>query len=155
MAEPSPSSADNPFKEEDMKTRYGSALVVVGALLLSACSTLIPDSVLPASRAGDSDDSRLVTEELLVQRTSLALGLAADQFTISARTGSGIRTDYSVATKAGRQYACYVTSTSTFTGSVVSDALCTELQSGATSGQSAAPARSECNALLRAAGKCS
>lgn len=138
-----------------MNLRHGSTLVVVGALLLSACSTLIPDSVLPASRAGGSDGSRLATEEILVQRTSLALGLAADQFTISGRSGSGVRTDYSVATRAGRQYACYVTSTSTFTGSVVSDALCTELQSGASSGQSAAPARSDCNALLRAAGKCS
>lgn len=138
-----------------MKLRHGSILVVAGALLLSACSTLIPDSVLPASRAGGSDDTKVVTEEILVQRTSLALGLAADQFTISDRSGSGVRTDYSVATKAGRQYACYVTSARTFTGSVVSDALCTELQSGATSGQSAAPTRSDCNALLRGAGKCS
>lgn len=50
-----------------------------------------------------------VSEDVLTQRTSSALGLNPSQFTIYGRTDSGVRTDYSVRTMSGKTYACYVT----------------------------------------------
>ena len=96
--------------------------------------------------------SMAVGEDALTQRTSVALGLAPDQFTISNRSDSGVRTDYSVRTASGKIYSCYVTGTVTVIGKTVSDAVCTETQSGASQGQAAAAGT--CNDLLRAAGKC-
>ena len=97
-----------------------------------------------------------VNDAALAQRTSLALGLTSDQFTISNRVDSGVRTDYSVQTAAGENYACYVTGIISVTGRVVSDAICTGMQSGGNAGQAApaAAATPNCNDLLRAAGRC-
>jgi len=96
-----------------------------------------------------------VGDDVLVQRTSFALGVNPDQFTISDRTDSGVRTDYRVHTKSGKNYACYVTGTISVTGRIVSDAVCSASGSGskATSKESKSNDTS-CNALLSAAGKC-
>lgn len=96
-----------------------------------------------------------VNEDALTQRTSLSLGLAPNQFTISNRIDSGVRTDYSVRTSAGRVYACYVAGTVSVMGRMVSDALCTEMQSGDARGKTPVAPQANCNALLKAAGKCS
>ena len=98
-----------------------------------------------------------VTKDSLAQRTSWALGIPANQFTISGRSDSGMRTDYNVTTSSGKHYACYVTGTFSVTGRVVSDAMCTAMASAKTSSSAASdkPSNaSNCNALLEAAGKC-
>lgn len=95
-----------------------------------------------------------VTEDALVQRTSFALGVSADHFTISNRVDSGVRTDYDVHTQAGKDYACYVTGTVSVTGRTVSDAICKARQGTAQASQSTKESDSPCNDLLKAAGKC-
>lgn len=96
-----------------------------------------------------------VNNDSLTQRTSNALGLSPDQFTISNRSDSGVRTDYSVHTSAGKTYACYVTGTFSVTGRIVSDAICSTMQAGAPSSQATNETTHQpCNALLKAAGKC-
>lgn len=92
-----------------------------------------------------------VSDNALNQRTSLALGLTPDQFTISNRVDGGVRTDYNVKTHDGKSYACYVTGSVSVMGPVVSDALCNTMGGN---GQSAQPVSSSCNALLKAAGRC-
>lgn len=108
--------------------------------------------------------SMSVSGDALQSRTGFALGLSSDAFTISNRTDSGVRTDYTVTTKTNKTYSCYVTGTI----GVVSDAICTQMQATASTqpvaaepttkaaekpAAKAAPA-SSCNALLKAAGKC-
>lgn len=109
-----------------------------------------------------------VSGDALQSRTVSSLGIPADSFTISDRKDSGIRTDFTVTTKANKVYACYVTGTV----GVVSDAICTAMtqagsvatspapKAAASSSSSQAPkastggSTSNCNALLKAAGKC-
>lgn len=102
-----------------------TAVVVASSavLTLSACATMGTANVSP---------------ELLETRTAFALGLEKGDFTISNRVDDGVRTDYEVRTKRGKQYRCYLTSTSggwlPFTGAVsggTSDALCTPKGSAA------------------------
>lgn len=97
-----------------------------------------------------------VNNDSLSQRTAQALGLSPSDFTISNRTDSGVRTDYTAHTTSGKTYACYVTGTVSFTGRVISDAMCSDRTSGAATPQAASGggASSQCNALLKAAGKC-
>lgn len=124
-----------------------------------------------------------VNSDALESRTSAALGIDRGTFTISNRTDEGIRTDYTVMTKSGIKYGCYVTGTVSVAGRTVSDAICKESarpaatkpaaeireatgKPGKKNGrtpQQAIPAQKQtttpspapdCNALLRAAGKC-
>lgn len=106
-----------------------------------------------------------VSGDAIEQNTARALGLAPGSFTVSNRVDSGIKTTYNVKTTAGRQYGCYVTGTVAIVGRVVSDAMCTEMarQPGRMAGQAApamapaqapAPAPQQCNAFLKAAGRC-
>lgn len=67
-----------------------------------------------------------VTDDVLGQRTSLALGLDRADFTISNRVDSGTRTDYTATTKAGKIFNCYMTGSLSTIGRVTSDAMCTE-----------------------------
>ncbi|WP_061238921.1 hypothetical protein [Ectopseudomonas composti] len=92
-----------------------------------------------------------VSDNVLSQRTSLALGLTPDQFTISNRVDGGVRTDYNVKTRDGKNYACYVTGSVSVLGPVVSDALCNTMGGN---DQPAQPVSNSCNALLKAAGRC-
>lgn len=96
-----------------------------------------------------------VTSDALEDRTAFALGLKKDDFTISNRQDSGVRTDYSVQTKSGAQYNCYVTGTVTVIGRTVSDAICSPMKMvGKSAGKKTTAPSSSCNALLKAANKC-
>lgn len=99
--------------------------------------------------------SLVVTPDAITQRTATTLGVAPSQLTISERTNDNLRTDYTATTNAGKAYRCYVTGTFTVAGRDVSDAVCKAAGRG--SGASASDSSSdkaECNALLKAAGKC-
>ena len=87
-----------------------------------------------------------VSQNDLEARTAFALGLERGQFTIADRTDQGFRTDYTVTTKTGAVYRCYVGGGLTVIGSVVSDAVCSQSGRGVVAGP--------CNPLLKAAGKC-
>lgn len=91
-----------------------------------------------------------VTSNNIEERTAFALGLNSTEFTISNRRDSGLRTDYLVKTNKGRQYNCYVEGTFSFTGKTLTDAVCNP------AGSSRQPVASttNCNALLKAAGRC-
>jgi hypothetical protein len=100
--------------------------------------------------------SMAVTEDALTTNTARALGLEKSAFQISDRVDSGVQTTYTVRTNASKTYSCYVTGTVSVTGRIVSDAVCSELGK-ARPGPAAPPAASKdasCNALLRAAGRC-
>ena len=104
--------------------------------------------------------SMAVTDDAIVTNTARSLGLDKSDFTVSDRADSGVQTTYTVRTKAGKSYSCYVTGTVSVTGRIVSDALCSEMArpgAGAspTKPTGSAPKDPSCNALLRAAGRCS
>lgn len=94
-----------------------------------------------------------VTGDALEDRTSFALGLDRGDFTISDRVDDGVRTSYMVKTNQGKVYSCYVTGAMTYTGPVVSDAICNAKHSSSHSGSNSS-SESSCNALLHAAGRC-
>jgi hypothetical protein len=90
-----------------------------------------------------------VSSEAIESNTAFALGIDKGDFTVSDRVDDGVKSSYTVKTKTGKRYACYVTGTISVTGRTVSDAICNS--SGALSSNAGAM---QCNALLRAAGKC-
>mgnify|MGYP006197586819 FL=1 len=103
----------------------------------------------------------------LEQRTAQAIGRSPGQFTITNRSEeTGGRINYTVHTRDGVAYRCYMYSATGFQKAMSlgqtphSDAICTAMVgSQGRGGQprpSAAPATGggECNALLRAAGRC-
>ncbi|WP_341892653.1 hypothetical protein [Variovorax sp. YR752] len=67
-----------------------------------------------------------VTDEALVDRTAFALGLAKSDFTISNRTDEGTTTRYSVRSKAGQEFNCFVGGSISVMGRSVSEAICTK-----------------------------
>lgn len=97
-----------------------------------------------------------VTDDVITQRTSTALGIQPSQFTISNRSDSGVRTDYQVTTTRGKHYSCYVTGMISQMGRTVSDAICTQMGAGSSKQGNTANSKSakDCNTLLRAAGRC-
>lgn len=111
-----------------------------------------------------------IDQDGLEQRTAQAIGRSVDQFTIADRSEeTGGRINYTVKTGDGVTYRCYLYGATGFQKAVSfgqiphSDAICTAMSSSkhkggsqapATSGQSPRGAGSECNALLRAAGRC-
>ena len=95
-----------------------------------------------------------INQDGVEQRTSIAIGRPAGSFTISnQKEGSAGRIDYSVKTKDGKTFTCYMYSATGFQRGMSfgqtphSDAICIA-QAGAIA--VAAP----CNALERAAGQC-
>ena len=95
-----------------------------------------------------------ITQDGVEQRTSIAIGRPAGSFTISNQTeGSAGRIDYSVKTKDGKTFTCYMYSATGFQRGMSfgqtphSDAVCIA-QAGAIA--VAVP----CNALDKAAGRC-
>lgn len=103
----------------------------------------------------------------LEQRTAQAIGRSAGQFTITDRSEeTGGRINYTVNTRDGVAYRCYMYSATGFQKAMSfgqtphSDAICTAMVSGQGRGgqprPSAVPSTGggECNALLRAAGRC-
>ena len=91
-----------------------------------------------------------VTEDAIKQKTAFALGLNQGDFAISNRVDDGVETRYSVKTKTGKTYNCYVTGTVTVLGRTVSDAICSTAGKGSKTGSTG----TQCNALLKAANKC-
>lgn len=67
-----------------------------------------------------------VTDQALVERTSFALGIAKEDFTISNRVDEGAASRYVVRTKAGQTYRCLVGGSIGLLGRAVSDAVCTK-----------------------------
>ena len=96
--------------------------------------------------------SAVVKDDHLVRKSELALGMERSAFKISNRVDEGLQTSYTVTTHTGRKFSCYVEGSFSFgTGSVVTDAICSEL------GKAAKPKNTggqPCSALLKAAGKC-
>ena len=112
----------------------------------------------------------------LEQRTGQAIGRSAGQFTITDRQEeTGGRINYTVNTLDGMAYRCYLYGATGFQKAMSfgqtphSDAICTAMvasKSGSSSPAAAAPAAApapaargrsaspECNALLKAAGRC-
>lgn len=133
-----------------MQLRPLALLVPVGALLAGCASTI--------DQAG------------LEQRTAQAIGRSVGQFTISDRTEeTGGRVNYTVSTRDGAGYRCYLYGATglqravTFGQTPHSDAICTATVGGQARSAGPAPAATgatgrsggpECNALLRAAGRC-
>lgn len=94
-----------------------------------------------------------VTDDAIEKNTAFALGVDKSQVTITNRENDGIKTTYNAKTTNGKTYACYVTGSVSVVGRVVSDAVCNETTAGAQSKPTKPD--SSCNALLKAAGKCS
>lgn len=97
-----------------------------------------------------------VDNNSIEDRTAFALGLDKSAFTVSNRVDDGVVSRYSVTTRAGKKYNCYVGGGLSILGRQVSDAICNEALGG---GASAAPPAAgasapACNALLKAAGRC-
>lgn len=67
-----------------------------------------------------------VSDEAIVDRTAFALGLGKSDFTISNRTDEGTTTRYSVRTKAGQDYNCFVGGSISVLGRSVSEAVCSK-----------------------------
>ena len=111
-----------------------------------------------------------IDQDGLTQRTAQAIGRTAGQFTIADRSEeTGGRVNYTVNTRDGATYRCYLYGATGFQQAMSfgqtphSDAICTALvgsQSRGASPATVAPsprgrsAGPECNALLRAAGRC-
>ena len=111
-----------------------------------------------------------IDQDGLEQRTAQAIGRSSDQFTIAGRSEeAGGRTNYTVNTREGVSYRCYLYGATGFQKAMSfgqtphSDAICTAMTGGlgrsghqepAATGQSGRNAGGDCNALLRAAGRC-
>ena len=67
-----------------------------------------------------------VTDEAIVDRTAFALGLGKGDFTVSNRVDDGTTTRYSVKTKSGQDFNCFVGGSISVTGRTVSEAICTK-----------------------------
>ena len=107
----------------------------------------------------------------LEQRTAQAIGRTAGQFTITDRQEeTGGRVNYTVNTRDGATYRCYVYGATGFQKAMSfgqtphSDAICTAMVGSPGNSSNPAPAAAaeqrgrsagkECNALLRTAGRC-
>jgi hypothetical protein len=102
-----------------------------------------------------------ISQDGLEQRTSAAIGRNVGSFTI-AKTGeeTGGRINYTAKTKDGLTYQCYMYSATGFQKAMSfgqtphSDAICTQMgRGGPAAGADNKPA-ANCNALLKAAGRC-
>lgn len=98
-----------------------------------------------------------IDQDGLAQRTASAIGRPVGSFTIAETSEeTGGRINYTVKTRDGASYRCYLYSATTFQSVMTfgqtphSDAICSAMGRGA----APAPAAATCNALLKAAGKC-
>lgn len=111
-----------------------------------------------------------INQDGLEQRTAQAIGRSVGQLTITDRSQeAGGRINYTVNTRDGAAYRCYLYGATGFQKAMSfgqiphSDAICTAMADGksgsgnqgpAATGQSGRSAGGDCNALLRAAGRC-
>ncbi len=105
--------------------------------------------------AGAVGCAAVITKDGIEQRAAQATGVPVGSFSITDQTaGDAGRIDFTVKTNAGATYRCYLYSATGFQRAMTlgqtphSDALCTRMGGGA------APGRSTCDALSKAAGKC-
>jgi len=101
--------------------------------------------------------SAVVSNDAIADRTAFALSLDKSTFTVSNRVDDGAVSRYSVTTKAGKKYNCYVGGTMSMLGRQVSDAICNDAPGNASASSAPAAAATSappCNALLKAAGRC-
>jgi hypothetical protein len=111
-----------------------------------------------------------INQDGIDQRTAQAIGRTVGQFSITDRSEeTGGRINYTVNTRDGAVYRCYLYGATglqravTFGQTPHSDAICTAAASGQRGNANAAPAApgqrgrsagGDCNALLRASGRC-
>jgi hypothetical protein len=111
-----------------------------------------------------------INQDGLEQRTAQAIGRSVGQFAITDRSEeTGGRINFTVNTRDGVAYRCYLVSATGFQKAMSfgqiphSDAICTAMAGGksasgnqapAATGQSGRAVGGDCNALLRAAGRC-
>ena len=110
-----------------MKQR--NVLLIASLLLLGGCGTI---------------GNMVIHDASLEQKAAFALNTTADKVKISNRSGSVDGTINFVATTKGKSHQCYIT---TMAGAVSSQAICSGSNSVNSSNQ-------QCNALLKAAGRC-
>lgn len=67
-----------------------------------------------------------VTDEAIVERTAFALGISRGDFTVSNRVDDGTTTRYSVRTKTGQDFNCFVGGSLGLLGRAVSEAVCSK-----------------------------
>lgn len=108
-----------------------------------------------AAAFGAAGCAAVISKDGIEQRAAQATGAPVGTFTISDQTeGDAGRIDFTVTTKAGAVYRCYLYSATGFQRAMSfgqtphSDAICTAMKGGA------APAKPSCDALSKAAGKC-
>lgn len=96
-----------------------------------------------------------ISNDAIVERTAFALSLDKSAFTISNRVDESTRSSYSVAVNDGRKYNCYIGGGFSGPIRVVGDAMCSVVAGspGAAGKPTVVPAPN-CNALLKAAGRC-
>lgn len=85
---------------------------------------LAPGALVVATVLAGGCASMAVTDAAIVDRTATALGLNKGEFTVSNRTDEGTTTRYSVRTKAGQEYNCFVGGSFNVLGRSVSEAVC-------------------------------
>ena len=111
-----------------------------------------------------------IDQDGLEQRTAQAIGRSVGQFAITDRSEEAAgRINYAVNTRDGAAYRCYLYGATGFQKAMSfgqtphSDAICTAVAGGksrsgnqgpAATGHSGRSAGGDCNALLRAAGRC-
>jgi hypothetical protein len=136
--------------EPIMNTRLVAPLATALALLTGCAATINQDG--------------------LEQRTAQAIGRSVGQFAITDRSEEAAgRINYTVNTRDGVAYRCYLVAATGFQKAMTfgqmphSDAICTAMVGGKTGSGNQGPAATgpsgrntgaDCNALLRAAGRC-
>ena len=110
------------------------AFVAVSSML-AACGTV-----------GNS----VISDKNLQQKSSIALNTNPENIRISNRRSDGLDSVRFTATANGRSHQCYIT---TVMGAISSDAVCSA-GNGNQSTSSVKATNQQCNALLKAAGRC-
>jgi hypothetical protein len=122
--------------------------------------SLVPVSAAMALLTGCA---ATIDQSGLEQRTAQAIGRTVGQFSISDRSEeTGGRINYTVNTRDGAVYRCYLYGVTGFQKAMSfgqipnSDAICTAMVGSKGAAPAATPKGTapECNALLRAAGRC-
>ena len=130
-----------------------------------------PIAPLAAALALLAGCASTITQDGLEQRTAQAIGRSVGQFAITDRSEeAGGRINYTVNTRDGAAYRCYLYGATglqramSFGQTPHSDAICTAMVGGQSGSSNKVPPATgqnggrstggDCNALLRAAGRC-
>lgn len=89
----------------------------------------------------------VLSDDTLLEKAEFATGIDRDSLTLDSRSGSLDSVEYTVKASNGAKFRCYFTSAVAIT----SDAICQEISSN---GKKKSKKTGNCNALLKAAGKC-